>query len=146
MQTNLDTNMKPANSTDYGDAYIGDELRNVVKILRRVCENPKVTITPLSEYGEINLFIEGVNRKSLEKVWYANALYDSMTETPAGMYILFRPDANVCEAPYIKLTEEDFDTNSRTSHGYTLAQKGDGTYEITKTLEQTEYGVVVQNG
>lgn len=145
MQIKLDTNMKPTNSSDYGDAYVRDELRNVVRILRRACEKPKVTITPLSDYGEISLFIEGVNRKSLEKFWYANDLYNSMTETPDGMYILFRPDANVCEPPYIKLTEEDFDTNSRTTNGYTLALKEDGTYEITKTLEQTEYGVVVQN-
>lgn len=146
MQINVETNMKPVKHSEYGDNYLRNELRNVVRILRRACKNPKVTVSPLSKYGEIKLFIEGVNYKSLRNIWYADALYDLMAESSDGMCLLLCPDANVCGQPYIKVTEEDFDTNTLTSRCYTMDKKEDGTYEMIETLEQTEYGVVVQNG
>lgn len=146
MQINVETNMKPVYSSEYGYDYLRNELRNVVRILRRACKNPKVTVSPLSKYGEIKLFIEGVNYKSLRNIWYSDALYDLMAESSDGMCLLLCPDVNVCGHPYIKVTEEDFDTNTITSRVYTMDKKEDGTYEMIETLEQTEYGVVVQNG
>lgn len=146
MQINVETNMKTVKQSECTNEYIRNELRKVVRVLRRVCKNPKVTVAPLSKYGEIKLFIEGVNRKSLENVWYADALYDLMTESSDGMCLLLCPDEKTYGQPYIKVTEEDFDTNTLTSRCYTMSIKEDGIYEMTETLEQTEYGVVVQNG